>query len=108
MSELKPCPFCGNNSGIDVYESTEDREGIPCGWHCPECGALSPWEYTKDRRPSPNLWNTRAELPDDLRADVLALCEAIIEYNYVEDEFDIDIAKRISERLRGGEWNKQQ
>ncbi len=40
-----------------------------------------------------------------IRADVLALCEAIIDYNYVEDEFDIDIAKRISERLRGGEWN---
>lgn len=45
MSELKPCPFCGERDDLELQTSTEDREGTPCNISCGNCGACGPWVY---------------------------------------------------------------
>ena len=45
MSELLPCPFCGERDDLEHGYGTEDREGIPCWVYCAACGAQGPWEY---------------------------------------------------------------
>lgn len=54
MSELKPCPFCGD---LDPYVSGDDWNG----WYvvCSGCGADGSTESTKAE--AIDAWNTRAE-----------------------------------------------
>lgn len=47
MSEIKPCPFCGESKDLWVGRSTENREGWPTYVYCRRCGARGPWVYVK-------------------------------------------------------------
>lgn len=57
MSELKPCPFCGNK---DV-ELSLFNIGWPKAWrvHCERCKSDGAW--SPDEQDAAQNWNTRAE-----------------------------------------------
>ena len=64
MTELKPCPFCGETNDFDYQYGTEDREGTPINIYCATCGAAGPWCYTPDTEITQfadREWNTRKE-----------------------------------------------
>lgn len=42
-------------------------------------------------------------IDSDTRRLVLELCDKVLDYSYVEDEFDVELAKQIRERLEAGE-----
>ena len=86
MSELKPCPFCGNYKGDEnndaphvCYSQLREAELA----HCERCGA-EVHTYGKDPRVT---WNTRP-IEDNLTAE-LACLKA--EYNEEVDQFNAGI-----------------
>jgi Lar family restriction alleviation protein len=66
MSNLAPCPFCGNeNVQPMVNDATSD--GNPLWWvECDECGCEGPFSfataYVSGEEAARNLWNTRASV----------------------------------------------
>ena len=79
MSELKPCPFCGNKE-IEAYLAHPQYKGKPnesdwCYWSvgCPECGAWFEIGYTPPKtledahREAVESWNRRAGDTDEER-----------------------------------------
>lgn len=52
MSELKPCPFCGEKSRIDMYKHFYRVL-------CTNCPALTEWLYSEQE--AIEAWNTRAD-----------------------------------------------
>lgn len=118
MSELKPCPFCGEESqlkrdpGNEVYNQSWFVACTKCWCSGASFYGSNAWAAVKKEDKSAEAqaileWNTRAELPDDIRADVLALCDAANDYG-VRMMLGGDMCKvldRISERLRGSDAN---
>lgn len=101
MSEIKllPCPFCGGEAGIIHYGNNRASTRYECfGCGCSlETGET--FNYGKH-------WNERYTLPDDLRADVLALCDYAKKGDRVTATDAMkrnELIDRISERLRGSE-----
>ena len=77
MSELKPCPFCGNKL---IKKCSQQLPGLssPAFWFkCDCCGAES--GPSKNRPESITGWNFRAESPElaTLREQVKVLREAL-------------------------------
>ena len=73
IKELKPCPFCGNNSPNDFCIDMEARHDLNNKFrhyfvHCWECGTLGPIQDTKIKAIA--AWNERNgenETPDESR-----------------------------------------
>lgn len=62
LSELLPCPFCGNAKNLAMVNEKHDHSG---GYFiaCPECGASTIMRYAMGDDPKPLLieaWNRRA------------------------------------------------
>lgn len=66
MTDLKPCPFCGNKD--DLYA---DAGQVGCG----NCGACS--AYHGHQNVSITSWNTRAANPDTVTIKRSELCRAM-------------------------------
>ena len=60
MTDLKPCPFCGNNRSRIVHPDEF------CGY-CPRCGTIGPMSDTPELAAA--AWNTRPA-EDALRAEL--------------------------------------
>ena len=63
MSELKPCPFCGNDSPMFITmhgkDGWRDRFCVLCNYSDGGCGAESGWyHYVAE---AIDAWNRRAE-----------------------------------------------
>ena len=67
MSELKPCPFCGEPARIRSEACTE---GVI---FYAECGnrlcSVHPWVSATTPKVAAEIWNRRAEVKDDADAD---------------------------------------
>jgi len=59
--DFKPCPFCGELSGLEIGRGTNDREGAPTWVYCTHCAAHGPWVYCSedDAGPAVRAWNDR-------------------------------------------------
>lgn len=116
MSELKPCKVCGGN--VNWCHGIDDCKGcylIVCEscksvFDLSQCTGVGGYTLEKLRSCIAVIWNTRADIPDDLRADVLALCDLLMEGKHMTlDQLNRYLialhvqAARISERLRGSE-----
>ena len=56
MSELKPCPFCGNEDNLKRYDNGFDYYWIECG----DCGCCTEGKEGSEGNGIKN-WNTRAD-----------------------------------------------
>jgi hypothetical protein len=117
MSELKPCPFCGSeaklfrDAGNEVWPQSWNVACTKCWCSGKKFIGSSTWAVVKkeDQAAEANAvreWNTRAALPDDLRADVLALCDLAENHEQLHPttwavKF-IGMAKRIAKVSGGG------
>ena len=67
MSELKPCPFCGNKKisvvvdnaeySLGLVDESETSFKVMCSSTSCGCGASSGWHNTREE--AINAWNTR-------------------------------------------------
>lgn len=78
MSELLPCPFCGNAKNIAVVNEKHDHSG---GYYiaCPVCNASTGIRFACGEDPAPLLiehWNRRAPSSPATEADVRGEREA--------------------------------
>lgn len=71
MPELKPCPFCGSDAGINEYPSSGTYYAI----ECKKCCATSGLSYAAGRKGAIDRWNTRA--PDPRTEELLSALEKI-------------------------------
>jgi hypothetical protein len=61
MTDIKPCPFCGEDDDLGIGRNTEDREGFPTWVYCGNCGAQGPWFYTRNKA----HWTTTTMTAED-------------------------------------------
>ena len=62
MSELKPCPFCGESTVTMICRINDDwrnRYSVLCDYERGGCGAESGWYHSKEE--AAEAWNRRAE-----------------------------------------------
>ncbi len=62
MSELKPCPFCGNTPTIRIFRGRDgwrDRYAVICRYDEGGCGAESGLYHYEEE--AIEAWNRRAE-----------------------------------------------
>lgn len=57
MKELKPCPFCGGESYLDIYDTSEYEAG-KATVYCGKCGVSTP-TYLSDS--AILAWNSRKQ-----------------------------------------------
>lgn len=87
MSELKPCPFCGNHSVLEIDEpffiSGSRIESVTI--YCSECDA----EMTYDTEEQAiDMWNNRPH-ENKMKADaVLGAANEILGYPPLNDNYD--------------------
>lgn len=68
MSELKPCPFCGEKENVSIVENVEESlHGIMCGT-CLSSGPMYSTETTDTDIPI-DAWNTRVKEPTPCACD---------------------------------------
>lgn len=67
MTELQPCPFCGND-GSDPSFPLQVEAGVFGGWVCcKQCGALGPDGNSYKNLNAVEAWNQRDDLQNQLR-----------------------------------------
>lgn len=80
MTELKPCPFCGNRfvkimtlAECECRDTPTDYEkthyGVVCDYQIDGCGAATGWQYNSETEAA-EAWNRRAENGRDKRYDI--------------------------------------
>lgn len=110
MSELKPCKICGGK--VNWCHGIDDCKGchlIVCDscksvFDLSQCDGVRGGSLYMLRNDIAGIYNNRVPMNCDLRADVLALCEAMesMPVDLIE-ESEIELINRLRERLRGSE-----
>lgn len=98
MSELLPCPFCGNSTNIAMANEKHDHSG---GYFiaCPECDASTGLRYACGDDPRPLLieqWNRRASQPTAEVVEALQELTHLLERACVYVEQDAQMMADIS------------
>lgn len=117
MSELKPCKVCGGK--VDWCQGIDDCKGchlIVCDscksvFDLSQCDGVRGGSLYMLRNDIAGIYNNRVPMNCDIRADVLALCQAAQTDDAVRFALGGDLCRavdRISERLRGSDANQNE
>lgn len=107
MSELKPCPFCGNDRNIALTNEKHDHSG---GYFiaCPECDASTGLRYAMGDDPRPLLieaWNRRAQPTQAVpltTEQVMEIANAHVSFGWLDDYVTgIESVVRAVEKAHG-------
>lgn len=78
MSNLKPCPGCGNQKDLVCDQSTETAEFVvwcQCGWQGPSFSGFREfpeWDEALAKKQAVEAWNTRAQRGEGLGLNMSA------------------------------------